>query len=251
MARAAHAEIARELSERITSGRAPVGSLLPTEAELCEQFGATRYTVRLALAQLQSQGLISRRKNVGSRVESARPTAGFSQSLASVEDLAQFGATHVRVVREVAEVVVDLHQAELLGCAGGSRWLRIAFLRLDQAGRGTPIGWTEAFVDPAYGALDTLVREHPESLISDLIEERYGRAIDRIRQDIRATTVPEGLAADLKAEPGSPALMVVRRYIDAAGACFEITVTLHPAERFKFSMELNRSKVPAVGVTTG
>src|SRR6187401_539880 len=85
MAKAQHAQIARDLAEQIASGRAPVGSLLPTEFELCERYEATRYTVRMALAQLQEQGLISRRKNVGSRVEAARPTRSFMQSLASVE----------------------------------------------------------------------------------------------------------------------------------------------------------------------
>ena len=97
MGRAQHAEIAKDLAEQIACGKVPVGDLLPTEFELCERYGASRYTVRMALGQLQEQGLISRRKNVGTRVEASRPTAGFMQSLASVEDLAQFGATHVRI----------------------------------------------------------------------------------------------------------------------------------------------------------
>jgi DNA-binding GntR family transcriptional regulator len=47
---------------------------------------------------------------------------------------------------------------------------------------------------------------------------------------------------ELRDEPGSAALMVVRRYFDAADEVCEITVTIHPAERFIFSMELSRSK---------
>ena len=242
MAKAQHAQIARDLAEQIASGRAPVGSLLPTEFELCERYEATRYTVRMALAQLQEQGLISRRKNVGSRVEAARPARSFMQSLASVEELAQFGATHVRVVRDVAEVVIDLKQADVLGCPGGTRWLRISSLRMDGGRKSRPIGWTDAYIDPAYAEVGEEVRKEPQALISALIESRYGRRIARIRQDVRATTVPAPVADALQAEAGSPALMIVRRYFDAAGHVFEITVTIHPAERFTFSMELNRSK---------
>lgn len=219
-----------------------VGALLPTECELCERYGASRYTVRLALGQLQEQGLISRRKNVGTRVEATRPTGGFMQSLASVEDLAQFGATHVRVVREVNEVVVDLKQAQELGCPGGTRWLRISSLRMDGGKKGRPIGWTDVYIDPAYADVGPMVREAPQTLISELIESRYGRRIARIGQDIRASTVPTALAEALKADAGSPALVIVRRYFDAADEVFEITVTIHPAERFTFSMELHRSK---------
>jgi GntR family transcriptional regulator len=46
--------------------------------------------VRKALDELQDLGLISRRKNVGRRVEAQRPKPGFSQSIATVDELAQF-----------------------------------------------------------------------------------------------------------------------------------------------------------------
>lgn len=245
MGRAQHAEIAKDLAEQIASGTLPVGSLLPTEFELCEKYDASRYTVRLALGRLQEQGLISRRKNVGTRVEASRPTGGFVQSLASVEDLAQFGATHVRVVRDVAEVVVDLQLAQQMGCAGGSRWQRISSLRMDggtKTRQGRPIGWTDVYIDPAYADIGPMVRQAPQTLISELIESRYGRRIARIRQDLCASTIPATLTSELKVDAGSPALMIVRRYFDAADVVFEITVTLHPAERFTFSMELTRSR---------
>jgi GntR family transcriptional regulator len=242
MGRAQHAEIAKDLAEQIASGKVPIGDLLPTEFELCERYGASRYTVRMALGQLQEQGLISRRKNVGTRVEASRPAVGFMQSLASVEDLAQFGATHVRVVRGVGEVVVDLQQAQELGCAGGSRWLRISSLRMDGSKKNRPIGWTDVYIDPAYADVGPMVRKATQTLISELIESRYGRRIARIRQDLRASTVPSHLAEELKVDAGSPALMIMRRYFDAADEVFEITVTIHPAERFTFSMELHRSR---------
>jgi GntR family transcriptional regulator len=240
MSKSQHGEIAREIAEQIATGKVAVGALLPTEFELCERYNASRYTVRMALTQLQDQGLISRRKNVGTRVEAARPAAGFKQSLASVEDLAQFGATHVRVVRDVSEMVVDLNQAAILGCPGGTRWLRISSLRMDGGKKSRPICWTDVFIDPAYSEIGALVRKQPQTLISAFIESRYGRRIARIRQDIRACTVPTQLTDELQVEAGSPALMIVRRYFDAADDVFEISVSIHPAERFTFSMELSR-----------
>lgn len=242
MSSARHTELAQEIAQGIASGRYPVGSLLPTEFELCEQFAATRYTVRMALGELQEQGLISRKKNVGTRVEAAQPTTGFVQSLSSVEDLAQFGATHVRVVRNIEEVVVDLTLAKELGCAGGTRWLRISSLRMDGAKRKRPVGWTDVYVDASYTDIGDAVRQAPDTLISSLIETRHGRRIASIRQDIDATAVPKSLAEELKVDAGSPALKVVRRYLDAAGEAFEISVSVHPAGRFTVSMEMNRSR---------
>ena len=237
-----HTDLARVLADGIANGRFALGALLPTEFELCEQFGASRYTVRKALDELQELGLISRRKNVGTRVEAARPVAGFTQSIATVDELAQFGATHARAVRQVEETVVDLALAKVLGCPGGSRWLRISSLRTDGGRKLRPIGWTDVYVDPSYSEVGAMVREAPEILISSLIETRYGRRIARIQQEINAVSMPKELAEPLHAEAGAPALRIVRRYLDSADVAFEISVSIHPADRFTVSPELNRTR---------
>jgi GntR family transcriptional regulator len=230
------------LAEGIASGRFAVGTLLPTEFELCDRYGASRYAVRKVLDELQELGLISRRKNVGTRVEASRPKPGFTQSIATVDELAQFGAEHVRTVRSVQEVVADLALAKELGCAGGTRWLRISSLRMDEGKRPRPICWTDVYVDTAYAEIGALVRESPATLISSLIEQRYGRAIARIRQEVQGLTLPKPLAAELRAEAGSAALKVTRRYMDSKDEVFEISVSIHPADRFTFSMEMTRSR---------
>jgi GntR family transcriptional regulator len=237
-----HADLARDLAEGIASGRFAVGSLLPTEFELCERYQTSRYTVRQALQELQDLGLISRRKNVGTRVEAAQPAAGFTQSIATVDELAQFGATHVRLLRHVDEIVADVALAKNIGCAGGTRWLRISSLRMDGGKRSRPACWTDVYVDPAYAEVAELVRQSPGELISSLIEARYGRRIARIRQDIKAISLPKALAEELMADAGSPALQVVRHYLDLNDEDFEISVSVHPADRFILSMEMRRTR---------
>jgi len=242
MKRGSGPELARELAEAIASGRYRVGALLPTEFELCEQHGLSRYAVRKALDELQELGLVSRRKNVGTRVEASRPATGFTQSIATVDELAQFGARHVRLIRSTGRLVADLALAKELGCAGGSRWLRISSLRMDDAAKPRPICWTDVYVDAAHADIARLVKKSPDRLISSLIEERYARSIARIRQEIDAVSLPPALAAELKAEAGSPALRITRRYIDAAGEVFEISRSFHPANRFTFCLEMNRTR---------
>lgn len=234
-------DIARQLTEAIASGRFPVGSLLPTELELCERYGTSRHTVRAALHELQQLGLVSRRKNVGTRVESMRPVNGFRPSLASLDDLVQFGATHVRVVQAIDEVTATGALAKQLGCANGARWLRISSVRTKGDAKSLPIGWTDVYIDPAYAEIGETVRASPDTLISSLIEARYGRRIAEIQQDIQAIEVPQHMARALTIKAGAAALQIVRRYFDAAGQVFEVSVTVHPAERFSVSMRLQRS----------
>jgi DNA-binding GntR family transcriptional regulator len=235
------ADITRHLKEGITSGHYPVGTLLPTELELRDHYQTSRHTVRMALQELQQMGLVSRRKNVGTRVESATPQAGFQQALASVEDLVQFGVTHMRAVREVETVNATGALARQLGCPEGTRWLRISSLRMEQDAAELPIGWTDVYVDPAYTELPELVRESPETLVSTLIEQHYGQRVAEIVQQVQAVALSPALARRLHADSGSPALEIVRRYLDAEGRALEITVTTHPAERFALSMRLQRT----------
>ena len=234
--------IARHLTEAITSGHFKVGGLLPTELELCKHYEASRYAVRAALAELQQLGLVSRRKNVGTRVVSARPRSGFRPSLTSVDDLVQFGAEHLRTVRAVAQTTVADTLAKELGCASGALRLRVSTLRMVGDDSNAPIGWTDIYIDPSYTDIAELARTTPDMLISSLIEDRYGRHIAEIQQDVRACLIDApALAKELNVETGSAALRVVRRYYDDNGEAFEGSVAIHPADRFSLSMLLRRS----------
>jgi GntR family transcriptional regulator len=85
-------------------------------------------------------------------------------------------------------------------------------------------------------------RRSPDTLISSLIESRYGRRIAEIRQDVQAILIPEELADKLQAGAGSPGLKIIRRYFNPVGEMFEASVTVHPADRFVFSTRLQRSE---------
>lgn len=233
-------EIAQELTEAITSGRYPVGSVLPGELELCGLYNTSRHTVRAALQELQQLGLVSRKKNAGTRVESAAPKNDFRPSLSSLEDLIQFGSSNVRVVQAIEETTASGELAKALGCAGGSRWLRISSLRVDSASQ-RPVGWTDVYVDPLYAEIGEVVRASPDTLVSTLIERRYGRHVAEIRQVIRAMTIGEEMARALQVSPGMAGLEILRQYFDAAGQIFEVSLTVHPADRFAVAMRLQRS----------
>jgi GntR family transcriptional regulator len=242
-----YGRVARDLAEGIAAGQFPLGSLLPTELALCDRYGASRNTIRAAIRELQELGFVSRRKKVGTRVEATSVSGGYRQSLNSVEDLVQFGAAHTRMVQTIDDVVADRALAKTLGCGPGTRWLRISSLRMSEESSEMPIGWTDVYVDPAYGDLRGVVRGAPTVLISALIESRYGRRVAEIRQDIKAAFVPAMHAAALQTDAGTAALRIIRRYADSAGAVFEISDTIHPADRFTFSMRLRRERSPGAG----
>lgn len=62
-------EVGQSLRERIESGRYRQGESIPTEMELMREYGVARSTVRQAIAVLEQQGYVARRRGVGTFVQ--------------------------------------------------------------------------------------------------------------------------------------------------------------------------------------
>ncbi len=115
-------EIADILRERIRAGELKAGDRLPTQAELAEEFGVERGTVRQALRALQEDGLLSN-VSKGSPPRIAAPSPALGEPKPTMVGLAPrlveaFGARQVRV-----DVVC--HTSETLMVALGEPLRRI------------------------------------------------------------------------------------------------------------------------------
>ncbi|QHJ01265.1 GntR family transcriptional regulator [Xylophilus rhododendri] len=248
MADVLYVQIARDLAARIASGELAVGSVLPKEVDLAVTLGVSRHTLRAAIQELEQLGLVSRRRKLGTRVEAREPSGHYRQALSSLEDLIHYGQAHGRVLQSTRTVVADRALARQIGCAAGSTWLKISFMRLDGAAEPKPIGWTDVYVDAEQGDVSSLperVAGSPDVLVATLLETHYGRRVAQVRQDVHGALVPAELAEALQAEAGTPALRIVRRYLDEAGRLIDLSITLHPADRYVFSMQLTREQASA------
>lgn len=230
-------QIARELAQGIVQGKYPPGALFPTEAELCESYAVSRHTVRDALRTLTDQGLISRRKGAGTHVNEPSQS-NTDHPLAYLDDLLVLAKNNLRVVKKIDEVVADFELAQVIGCPPGSRWLHVASIRENAMMKDAPICWTDSYASTAFDKVRKLVRSDPYALISDLIEKHYGIKSHEVHQTITAVGVPPKIAKILGVEAGSPAMRIVRRYLDSEGATFETTVSIHPAGRYTCSIVL-------------
>ena len=74
-------QVAAVLRERIESGVFRPGERIPTEYELCDEFGISRISIRQALGELVHEGLLSRRQGSGTYV---RPEIGFAARTVTV-----------------------------------------------------------------------------------------------------------------------------------------------------------------------
>src|SRR6516165_11571119 len=122
-------QVVRVLKDAIVSGEYPVGSQLPTEEELCEQFSVSRYTVREALRRLREDSLVSSRQGAGTTVVPPRPVESFIHEVMSINDLVAF-ATGVRFAIDSIEMIeISEELASRTGIPSGEEWLAVRGFR--------------------------------------------------------------------------------------------------------------------------
>ncbi len=233
-----YAQLAKTLLNEIHSSQYSVGDLLPTEYELCAQFGVSRFTVREAVKQLVQQGLVVRQPGVGSRVVARTPAAQYTQTMSGITDLRQYAMETSLQISDTSVDVLKPEQAALLGAAVGETWLHIQGLRYIE-GQSRPLCMTDVYVAPRFRSL-TGVKGRMTQPLYQLLEEQFSCRIKAVQQEIRAMVLPATLAKQLDAPARSAGLWVARRYMDERDELVEFAVSVHPADRFSYREAFRR-----------
>ncbi len=228
--------IADRLRRDIYEGRLLPGARLPTEQDITETHGVSRHTAREALQLLRHEGLITRRRGAGTVVASPDDRTSFSQSIDGVNALLQYAkAVRLEIItfaRMRTGEASRLHLPEKPG------WIAITGVRRAKRG-GRALAATRIAVraDLCPPRADI---ERWSGAINALIAESSGIIAARIEQTITALALTKRDAALLDAETGAPALHTERRYFDAAGTVFQQSQSVHPGDRFAYTMRLDR-----------
>ena len=237
-----YSTLARVLTEEIEVGRYKVGQKIPTEAELQQRFDVSRHTVREALRDLKSQGLLLARAGVGTVVRARATPTRFMQGIGTLHELVQFvEATRMRLLR-TRKLVLDAPAAERLGLKAGQEWHEGSVLRfLPQ--ETMPVASMLVYVRPEHADIFEVVESAHRPVFS-LIERRHGVRIAEVSQQIVAVTLSKAAARALKAPAGTPALEITRQYLDFQDRVVLAVVGLYPSDRFSHNTKFRIQNEP-------
>ncbi|WP_211866350.1 GntR family transcriptional regulator [Neoroseomonas terrae] len=232
-----YASVATALAAEILDGRRPVGTLLPTEQELCQSFGVSRSTVRQALRRLGELGLVAGAQGVGTRVVADQPRGQYVLAVQSVTDVMGYAARARLEIGGRETVTADALLADRIGCQPGSRWVHVSGLRRPAEGRGI-ISICDLYIADEFAEL-AMSDELAATPAYRLIARRRGIAVEAVEQDIGAIALDTAQAAALGVAEGSPGLHIRRQFFAAAGKLIEATTNIHAAaEHFVYSLRL-------------
>lgn len=234
-----YAELGDLLQAAIEKGEYAVGTLLPTELELCERFSVSRHTARAALAQLISAGLVQRRPGAGTRVIAQNSAMRYEHEIDTVDLLMQYGNSTRLQVLEAERKLADPAMAQRLDIHEGKEYLRLHCLRLEEQSR-EPIAVTEMLI-PVRTGVPTEKLLEVAGAARALAKFLDPTKLSRVEQVFDAASFEAADAKLLDIKKSEPAMRVQRRYRDANGRLLLVATSLHPPGRFAYSMVLSRS----------
>jgi DNA-binding GntR family transcriptional regulator len=224
--------VAQALVRQIERGTLKVGDRLATEQEIGEKFGVSRHTAREALRRLTEAGLVARRPGVGTIITALNTQVRYTAGISDIGDLIAFNRQTRLEILDEDEVKIERELAVQLPAAAGQRWYRVKALRHLLAGSGEPVAHVEVLVHPAYEAIRDRIRD-PDVSFYQLLEDLSGQRIATLRQETSSIAMPRPIGRLLKARVGSPALRVMRTYLDPREMAISMSINTYPHDRFK------------------
>jgi GntR family transcriptional regulator len=220
------------LLEKIESGEYPVGSKLPSERELSEQYKVSRMTARNALTALVNEGWAHRTQGKGTYVAQPKikrdllKLTGFSQMLK------QKGLKPTNHMLDTNIFEADKLISERFNIYIGDEVYRIIRLR---SGNQQPIALEYSYL-PAKLFPNLLKYDFETDSLYRIIEEEYGFRLKFAKQWV-------SLAKILQIKPEAPILILESITYDESNTAVEMTRSLTRGELCVFYTELWRDPV--------
>ncbi len=233
-------QVYTELRNRIFDGTYAPDSPLPSESEFIELFGVSRITVRRAVDELSSRGLVLREQGRRTRVAPYRPGTSLHASVDGLieNNLRMAERTEIEVL-EFDYVPANADVAEVLQINQGDpvQWaVRVRSLE------NTPFSFIVTYLPDDIGR--TFQRNDLSSTPFLILLERCGVPVVRAEQTITATEADPNVAHALQVSEGTALLHVVRRVYDEHDRPVQLLSVKYRPDFYQYDMSMERKAGP-------
>ena len=242
-------QISAWLKEVIQTGRYKVGERLPSEVELSQMCGVNRNTLRQAIAELTTAGILRKEKGTGTFVNSpaASELRHKLERIYSFRDmLGQSGIKAKTIVVEKGIEKADDYVARTLFLGPNKRVIAVRRVR---AGNGTPYIFEESFL-PA-DMFEGFLNYDLTGSMYDIISERFNVVLARSKQTISAVNLNREIAKILGTPVNTAAIFSEYVTFDDKSIPVEILYSYYRGDKYKLEIELGRyhAKPDRVNIT--
>ncbi len=207
---------------------------MPSEAELVEQYQVSRATVRQALDELVSDGLIQRKQGRGTFVSPPKVEQGLVRIVSFTEDMRRRGLEPGTKLRSAGLIPATDILARHLEIPVDEPLAKIERLRLAD---GEPVSIEISYLVHRY-CPGILEQDYTSQSLRKMLEDQYGVRISSARQSIRAISATNDMAKALSVENNVALLYIERISYTEYDVPIEYLRLFHRGDRYTLHGEL-------------
>lgn len=237
-----YAQVETALAAKINDGTLAVGSRLPNEESLTEQFAVSRTTIRQTIQNLVRRGLVEVRRGKGTFVTQPKITQELTQLTGFVEDMHALGRHPSARLVDKRVVAASETVAAKLGLRTGAKVVRIQRVRLAD---NSPLSFDETYLPRAIG--EKIMEDDLETEpIFSLLEQKYNKPLVEAEYRLEAVAADARVARALEIEVGRPIFLIERTSYCERHEPIDYEKLYYHGDQIQFVTRLSR-RVPAPG----
>jgi GntR family transcriptional regulator len=228
-----HAQVETLLRDLISSAKFNNGAFLPKEVELANTLGVSRNTIRQATNKLEYEGLLKRKKGVGTVVTKKKKlSTGLDHWYSFTNEMKERGIEVVNLTLKTELVNPTEAIARFFNIPEDKQVLKLS--KLKGTGDGTPIVFFESYFHPRIG-----IRQDDDFSVPlySMLQMKYGIRVVRSSENISAKTAGR-LAKKLRVQAASPVLVRERFVYDPGDRPIEYNLGYYRSDKFIYSIDI-------------
>jgi GntR family transcriptional regulator len=227
-------QIKEHLLAKIDAGTWPAQSMIPTESELCEEYGVSKITIREAVKLLVRDGRLSRVAGKGTFIMPQKIEQRLNRFFSFTRWAQQNGLEPASRILKVESLPADVHIAGHLDVQAGEPATRIERLRL---GNNEPL-MLEVIWVPTSLCPDLHLQDLANVPLNDILQTVYGIVLTRARESIEPQTADDYVSKLLSIEREVLLLHVEHTAYTSGNRIVYFVTSSYRGDRVKFSIEL-------------
>jgi GntR family transcriptional regulator len=211
------------------------GKMLPNEIELSEQLKMSRNTLRQAINTLVSEGLLIRKRGIGTQVAEKNIASEATNWLSFSQEMALLGLEIENFELHISKQAPSKEAKEFFQITDDTRVLKLERLR---GKTNFPFVYFSSEFNPQ---IPLTGMENFNRQLYEILRNDYDIIVKTSREEISAAPANDFIASKLEIETGDPILIRKRAVSDKNGLPIEYNIGWYRADSFTYKIESVRN----------
>lgn len=229
-----HAQVEKLLRQYVETQNGQNGKMFPKEVDLANDLGVARNTVRQAISKLVQDGLLIRKKGVGTIMAEKKIYTRLDHWFSFTKEMEEKGLHVVNHVLDTESVKADEEIASIFNIKRNTQLLKLTRLR---GTREHPYLLSISWFHPRIKMNE---KEDFKKPLYKLLEEQYDIYVSTSREEISALAADKDLANTLQIKVSDPVLFRKRKVYNSDGLLVEYNKVYYRGDGISYSVEIGR-----------